>query len=352
VLELGLAAGTVAGMWVGGTRVAALANGYMVEKEAVAATVAPHQAAVPVAMPRAELESAAPAARKTIFPDSDGALLAPLHGPVTRVKLNRGGTSLSLRLDFATGARASFKPEQTWAQSDPRREIAAYRIDRMLGIGHVAPVKEIEIPVAELVAAADPGTRASVIERLEKEAISHHGVFRGEVQWWIPAIKEAKVGKFRVDEPEGLALWTSYLEVGATMPDELRPLLEQLATCAVFDIVIDNADRWTGNNTQVSPDAPVLYFMDNTMSFSTKTVGHEGNLLPLRRMQVFPRRLVERLRALTVESLTAVLADDSGLAPLLSPEEIRAIILRRDHLLEVIDELIAKYGEAAVLALP
>jgi hypothetical protein len=92
--------------------------------------------------------------------------------------------------------------------------------------------------------------------------------------------------------------------------------------------------------------------MDNTLSFSIFTLGHETNLLPLRRIQVFPRKLVEKLRALTLESVTEALADHSGLAPLLTPAEIRAIIARRDHLATYIDQLIAQFGENAVLALP
>lgn len=122
----------------------------------------------------------------------------------------------------------------------------------------------------------------------------------------------------------------------------------------LFDVLIDNPDRWTGSNTEMSPDGKTLFFMDNTMSFSIFSMGHETNLGALRRIEVFPRRLVARLRALTEEQIIDALrvTDDHGLAPLLSPAEIRAIIARRDNLLKVIDELIAEYGEDTVLALP
>ena len=36
----------------------------------------------------------------------------------------------------------------------------------------------------------------------------------------------------------------------------------------------------------------------------------------------------------------------------LTPVEIRAILARRDHVVKHVDEMIAKFGEAAVLALP
>src|SRR5687768_5121913 len=120
--------------------------GDYVAPEAEAATYA-----TPSRLPRSHL-AVTYEQPKTIFGKSDSELLEPLgDGTVTKIKLNRGGTSLSLRLDFSNGTRAAFKPEQTFPQSDPRREIAAYRIDRLLGIGHVAPCKPIAIPYKELI---------------------------------------------------------------------------------------------------------------------------------------------------------------------------------------------------------
>src|SRR4029434_10813057 len=59
--------------------------------------------------------------------------------PIVRVKLNHGGSSLSFRVDFADGSRAAFKPAQTNLQTIPRREVAAYRLNRLLGLNAVAP---------------------------------------------------------------------------------------------------------------------------------------------------------------------------------------------------------------------
>lgn len=316
---------------------------------------APH----PARLPSAELATRAPAVAAppdTVFDDPDDVLLAPLAAtPVTRVKLNHGGTSLSLRVDFASGARAAFKPRQTHPQSDPRKEIAAYRIDRLLHIGHVPPAKPVAFAMADVVAAADPDARAYTQGRLEKESIASAGVLRGELSWWIPEIRDVWIGPYRADEKDGVELWTSYLQVGAKIPEQWKSLVEQLATCVVFDVIIDNADRWTGNNTKGSVDRKTLYFMDNTLSFSIFTLGHETNLTPLRKMTVFPKQLVERLRSLTAGQLAQALdlgEDPAGMGPLLTPAEQRAILSRRDNLLHYIDALIARYGEAAVLALP
>lgn len=356
-LELALAAGAVSGVWIGVGRATELAGTYLEARPAAAATVETRIPAIAAPLPRAHLEvqPPEPAAPATVFGAADEELLMPLGAAaVIGTKLNRGGTSLSLRIEFANGARAAFKPEQIHPQSDPRREIAAYRLDRLLGLGRVPPAKATSIPVADLLAATPANHRTFVADRLAEEAIDRKGVLHGELSWWIPEIKLAKLGTHRIDEPEGKKLWRAYLKLGATIPDEHRPMVAQIAAIALFDVLIDNPDRWSGSNTRMSPDGTVLYFMDNSMSFSRYAFGHERNVLTLRRMEVFPRGLVEKLRGLTLESVQAALAvdGDAALGPLLSDEEVRAILARRDNMLRHVDRLIAEHGEAAVLAFP
>lgn len=358
-LELAIAAGAMGGVVLAVGHASRLAGPYLRSTEAAAATVAPAQPpASLLRLPAATLELAPVALAPpgaTVFGAPDDVLLAPLgEGAVTKLRINHGGTSLSLRVDFASGARAAFKPEQTHPQSDPRREIAAYRLDRLLGIGRVPPAKPIALPLAALLDATEPSHRRHIAGRLADEAIVHDGVVRGELSWWIPEIKLAELDGEKVDDQAGKARWTAYLQIGAIIPPAARPLVAQIAQVIVFDVLIDNPDRWTGGNTVMSPDRRVFYFMDNTMSFSTFGFGHRSNLLALRRIQVFPRALVERMRTLTEAELAGALAtgDDLGLAPLLDADEIHAVIVRRDNMLRYIDQVIAEHGEDAVLALP
>ena len=355
-LELVVAAGAAGGFVLGTGRALDRAGAYLATHEAAAASRTPAPVFAVSPLPSGRLEVAAPIPEATVFDGPDDLLLAPLGAtPVTHVKLNHGGTSLSLRVDFASGARAAFKPQQIHLQSDPRKEIAAYRIDRLLGIGHVPPARAVALPVDALVAATDPDARDYTAGRIASEAIARGGVVRGELSWWIPEIRDARIGGVRIDDKQGMDLWQSYLQAGVHIPPELEPLLAQISACVLFDVLIDNADRWTGNNTKGSPDGKTLYFMDNTLAFSQFTLGHETNLKPLYAIQVFPRRLVERLRALTYEQLAAALDvgdDPTGLGPLLEPAEIRAILARRDHLVRYLDALVADLGENAVLALP
>lgn len=366
-LELVVAVGTVGGACVGVMRAAELATAYLGTPEASAATEdaiahaaransAPSTASLITALPSSELRVAL-TVTPSVFGAPDAELLAPLGAAkVTRVKWNLGGTSISLRLDFANGARAAFKPEQIHLQSDPRREIAAYRLDRLLELRRVPPAKPGSIPFAEIIAAIDPSVRQQVAARLVEEATVRDGMLHGELSWWVPEIKQAHLGKHPVDEREGRALWTSYLQVGATIPAAVRSLVEQIAACVLFDVLVDNADRWSGNNTVMSPDGKVFYIMDNTMSFSLARIGHEMNVGILHRIQVFPRELVRRMRALTEARLARVLEADGEsngkLGRLLSPQEIHAVLERRDNIMKYVDGLIAAHGEEAVLALP
>ncbi|HEY5926299.1 MAG TPA: hypothetical protein VIV11_31655, partial [Kofleriaceae bacterium] len=189
-LELAVVVGALGGLYIGVGYTIDIAGDYVSTHEAAAATRRT-PAGTPSRLPGATLAATyvPEPAQQNIFGVSDAALLAPLGAaPVTRIKLNQGGTSLSLRIDFANGARASFKPEQVWPQSDPRREIAAYRMDRLLGIGHVAPAKPIKFSMTELLAAVDPKMRTYTTTRLADEALPKKGELRGMVAWWIPEI--------------------------------------------------------------------------------------------------------------------------------------------------------------------
>jgi hypothetical protein len=354
-LELAVAVGAIGGVFVGVGYTIDLAGRYLTTHEAAAAT--PRRSAqTPSRLPTASLVVSEPVRAENVFGAPDAELLAPIAAaPLTRVKPNHGGTSLSLRVDFANGARASFKPEQVWPQSDPRREIAAYRMDRLLGIGHVPPSKPIKLTVAEVIAATDPSLRTHMTKRLAEEARPKNGELRGMAYWWIPEIRDLWLDGLEMHTAEAMQKLLGFLQIGADVPPRIKGLVDQFAMCIVFDVIIDNADRWSGSNTKVSPDRSTLYFMDNSLSFAKVTHGHDNNLKPLLRMQRFPRALIARARALTLDSIRKALAldDDSvGLGQLLSDDEMRAIIARRDHVLQHIDRLIAQFGEEAVLSVP
>ncbi|MCB9572602.1 MAG: hypothetical protein H6709_11000 [Kofleriaceae bacterium] len=329
-------------------RPAALAPGRaMLADDAVAVTTPD----AGVAIDAAAMPAVLPAWRLDAHTDADA--LAPLRvGEVTRVKFNRGGSSLSLRLEFDNGARAAFKPEQVHPQSNPRREIAAFRVDRLLGLDRVPPAIGRTFAMATLRAAIASDERGRAF-KLDDEAVPRKDGLRGELSWWIPIIKDAKVDGFRIDETDGIVTWKRMLRPGTAIPAEDYDVVHQISDMVTFDFLLDNTDRWSGNNAKVSEDGKVLYFMDNTMAFTSNPKGHRKSHIYLNRVQTFSRRLIDRIRALTEDELRAAVADDVEPFPmLLTDREIGALMARRDLLISYVDDLIAEHGEAAILAFP
>lgn len=280
--------------------------------------------------------------------------LAPLKdGVVKRLKFNRGGSSLSLRIDFEGGGRAAFKPDQTNFQSIPRKEVAAYRINRLLGLSSVAPAVAREFSREELIAAVDPEQRALLPRFFAEVLPNERGKISGELSSWIPVIADATIEGFAIDDVEGIVRWKRYLTAGAPVPNEERRLLEQISTVIAFDYLINNPDRWSGSNAKASPDGRFLYFMDNTMSFGAEPIGTEKTLTYLVRVQKFSRSFVRSLRHLDEGAVRAAMTTDTGPYPvLLTEEELSALMHRRDALLKYIDSASAQHGEAAVMVFP
>src|SRR5205823_161407 len=135
---------------------------------------------------------------------------------------------------------------------------------------------------------------------------------------------------------------------GAIIPDADVVLVRQISDMIVFDFVLDDIDRFSGNNAKTSEDGKLLYFMDNTFSLDNYRHGHKKSRVYLERVHTFSRRLIDRLRALTIEEVRAAVAPDPDgpFRYLLTPHEIEALMARRDVLLEYVDGLIAQHGEA------
>ena len=284
----------------------------------------------------------------------DDLLLEPLrNASIKRVRYNRGGSSISLRIDFDNGARAAFKPDQAARQTIPRKEIAAFRIDRLLGLRAVPPAIGRALPMRDILAAVDTNSQA-FLPRLEGEMFTdENGAVTGELSWWIPVIRHAQIAGYDVDSTNGIVTWKRYLMASNSIPEKERHMAAQISSMVLFDFLINNPDRWSGANVRMSQDGRVLYFMDNTMSFGLDPEGHRKSRTYFTRSQKFSRSLVVALRNLSAESLDDVLDHDTGpFEHLLSQEECAAVLARRDWALTYIDDLIAQHGESVILAFP
>jgi hypothetical protein len=279
---------------------------------------------------------------------SDDLLLARLRSaPIVRAKLNKGGSSLSFRLDFADGSRAAFKPAQTNLQTIPRKEVAAYRLCRLLGLTGVPPAVRRSVTRDELLLHLHPDSQPALPRIRAETLFDPQGKTQGAVSYWIPEIRDAGL-----DTPAGMAKSAAWLKIGQEIAPEDEAIAAQVSDLVVFDFLTANPDRYSGGNIKTSPEGDRLYFMDNTMAFFLSADGHPRNRAWLDRTERFSRRLWAALDRVTERSLQRVLGHDIDGLEILTNSEIKAVIARRETLQRHVKALLATHDEAEVFAFP
>jgi hypothetical protein len=268
------------------------------------------------------------------------------RGEILQAKMNKGGSSISFRLDFADGSRAAFKPEQTNPQTVPRKEIAAYRLNRLLGLNRVPPATSRTLHQSELLGKLPPEALFLTNRIMAETLFDDEGFTRGELSYWVPVILDS-----HLDTPENIAIWQKWMAVdgGEPIPEEKVDLMAQLSALLLFDLLTNNSDRFSGGNLMASKDGRVLYFMDNTFGFQVEPEGHMRCRAALLRCQKFGRKIVDALRRLDAASLRQALDVEPGI---LTEAEQRAVLARRDVALRYIDGLVAQHGAEKVLVFP
>lgn len=114
-----------------------------------------------------------------------------------------------------------------------------------------------------------------------------------------------------------------------------------------FDNLIANVDRHKGNILLTKDWRLIL--VDHSRSFGTskkltsELIYTEKNTAGAETMNSLPRTFVEKLKAMNPEIIQEIVED------YLTDEEIEALLMRRDLILEEIAGLIAKYGEDNIL---
>lgn len=182
-------------------------------------------------------------------------------------------------------------------------EIAAYRLDKHLGLNLVPPTVE---------------------RRFRGD--------RGSCQYWVDdymSLKERDAKGIKIP-PAKVPGWNraTYLQ-------------------RLFDNLIANEDRHS-NQILITPDWRMV-LIDHSRSFRTAGKFVKGLLYSARNpegpmlMSELPRAMVEKVRALDFATIRAVVGD------YLTDEEIRAVLIRRDLILAEIGRLIKVNGEGKVL---
>lgn len=266
---------------------------------------------------------------------SEARILEAIRGARVLGRQNVGSTSVNLHLRLEGGIDAAWKPRTSTHRDSYRAEIAAYRLNRLLGLSRVPPAVSRAIPRATLRLAPD----SPVLFDRDNTA-------RGAAIYWVPVLRPS-----RIDGVEEQERWGPWLRQGRTVPPDQAQRAEEISTLLVFDFLTGNWDRWSGANVPMDPEGHLIY-RDNNSGFEEPFV--EGLLQRsrslLNRTQRFSRAVIGRARAMTEASVRAEMAlDPDRSTPLLSAGQLRSLLRRRDLLLGYVDALVRRHGEAAVL---
>ncbi len=184
-----------------------------------------------------------------------------------------------------------------------RWEIAAYRMDEYLELNMIPPTVEREFKGKQ-----------------------------GCIQLWVTAEMD-----LRKKEREKIE----------TPSDKVYYWNNAIYLIRAFDNLIANEDRHQGN-ILITKDWRMI-LIDHSRSFrtsdefTTKLIYTEKHKEGPRIMRRLPRAFVEKLKTLNLKLIKDIVRE------YLTDEEIEAVLMRRDLILEEIDNLIKKHGEADVL---
>lgn len=288
---------------------------------------------------------------------------------ISEVQKGKGGRSLAFKITLADGTRGYFKPKQTFSAAHWYSEVAAYYLDRELGIGRVPPTTGRTFRWSELRAAAGND------ERVSELGIAQDGTVRGAFIWWIPGpLERVHLGRnwerwLRVQKSLPITPYQRPVDYRADLnrrpgireaTDPSRPIAKapdteerpaELSDLIVFDYLTQNVDRWGGDFTNLrsrGAGGPLIY-LDNGAGF---WLGEQRLGLMearLKAVQRFRRSTIEAVRTLDVERFQARLEADP-LAPVLNEKQLDGLSQRRRAVLDHVDAMLARFGEARVFA--
>jgi hypothetical protein len=142
----------------------------------------------------------------------------------------------------------------------------------------------------------------------------------------------------------------------SVVPDTALDLARQLSNLHVFDLLINNWDRYSGAYPGVNSqfNHGMFVSIDNGAAFQARRQGNTSEFTTwnrLRRIEIFSRTTIESIRSMDTDRARALLfptsrwhTDDD--------DRWERFLHRRERLLSHIDALIEQHGEDRVLVLP
>jgi len=286
---------------------------------------------------------------------------------IAKVTRSSVGRSVAFKITLRDGTRGYYKPEQSFSSANWYAEVVAYYLDRALGLGLVPPVVSRRLPWSRLRKCSRNK------ERFDEVRVSEDGTVRGAFIWWLPKrLREIDIHpgwenwiriepwqSWRITPFQRPCHYTRELENwrqhGGNDPKHFfqqvpEPDREdraaELSDLIVFDYLTLNNDRWGGGNANVLTYGKDrrLIFLDNGAGFSPGPPKRGLMQDRLRVLQRFRRSTIEALRAFDVDSFADTLARDR-LAPLLGEGDLKGLEIRRQSVLDRVQELQKSLGD-------
>jgi hypothetical protein len=291
---------------------------------------------------------------------------------IVSVEKGRGGRSLGFKITLEGGQKGYFKGEQVFSAANWFGEIAAYHLDRMLGLHRVPAMISRQFAWSQLEPAAGADWR-------KPEMIIRGGQVRGAFVAWIsggvrPLVQQEGWERWMrvkhwptsaVSPYQRPAVWASEILQAKRAGDEWRSKEErarirnlkpepdrddrpsELSDLIVFDYLIRNLDRWGGGNANVliHGEHGPLVFLDNAAGFEPGEPRPSLMEARLRALQRFRRSTIAAIKAFDRRKYEARLASEP-VQPILGTSQLDALELRRNALLAWVSELERTYGEA------
>ncbi|MEM7435298.1 MAG: hypothetical protein AAF436_09120 [Myxococcota bacterium] len=288
---------------------------------------------------------------------------------VDKVVRGKGGRSLAFKIWLNDGTVGYFKPAQSFSAAHWYSELAAYYLDRELGFGRVPPT------IGRVFSWQDLRRAAGGDARIQELMFGPDKTLKGAFIWWVPQ----RLARLRLGRQ-----WERWVRVQPTLPitpyqrpvdyradlngrsgtreatDPDRPLAgpppnaeraAELSDLIVFDYLTQNVDRWGGGftNVRTRDEGGPLIYLDNGAGFwlGQQRLGLMESRL--KALQKFRRSTIEAVRNLDIEAFAARLAGDP-LAPILNEKQLDGLRKRQRAFLAHVDRMIARFGEAEVLA--
>jgi hypothetical protein len=166
-------------------------------------------------------------------------------------------------------------------------------------------------------------------------------------------ITEPVAGGHDIDIVSGaeVAVWRSWAEGRATIPAERQKLALAYVEALVLDFVTANVGR---RLVTVDSSKSSLYLRENGGAFNERADprGLDSILAQLKRVNCFPKRLIDRLRSFDRAEADRTLRAGPFTSWLIATRPLSEMMERRRAIVSLVDARMAELGEAGVVLVP